>query len=796
MKNLLQALLVWLLATTTSIAAVTQNNLLSYGARAGGGFDNYEALTNAITTTLVRGLGSLYIPSGRYLVTREVTLPSRLVMYGDPVDLSYKGLTPRQSVFYTTGTNTLFRTPELTFPNDTLPYWADFITLRDLYLEGPYLQGTAPSTGGAGLYVMGALSCRFQNLKIEGFSIGVVYGNCAEILDQNTFVQNCYYGMMDYRKNFIAPANYYDCLVTHNNTFILNNVVSLVLDNPRYSSFVGGEIINNLTNEVPKIKIQNVKDDSNIHISNFAAIENQADYPLIESDESGHGIFTLENSNCAVDRTNVVFRANGYFDGLYLRNNAYQRTITDNRSPIVWASGSGENSYLRGNDISVGPSHPNWFDMFVRNDQLGSGPMNDYPPPGWIQINPVPNSGSAGNDGSILLSGDYGFTTNSICGLARAFWRTTTTNNVYTFIADTNLTKNVTQIYVTATVYDNGGTNVPLCIVQGWGNQGTGWERISQAKIGSYTNPVTGLAFSKWAWSVVAKDPSVATNGLRWVQLFDIYGNPTDANRYGLERMCVYINQSQNPYVPRILTHGSQPDGYEGFHAPGNYTSIYWNDYSGSAVEPGWINRQYGQSSDKWDLIGNVVGPATPVAGTVPAWANTTNNTLRGSQLYTATNGNTSLGTADVSTYRLFITGVTTNSPMRIQGSSPAVQISDGVAYGNTAFALSPLNGNVTYANSLVVAPSGDITTGYSLTADRLIATTSITSPLLELTTMTTGTLTSTNGLLFLAKASGPTAASIGAGNGQLWLSNSSPPTLYFRYTTDGVSATDKLLSP
>lgn len=68
-------------------------------------------------------------------------------------------------------------------------------------------------------------------------------------------------------------------------------------------------------------------------------------------------------------------------------------------------------------------------------------------------------------------------------------------------------------------------------------------------------------------------------------------------------------------------------------------------------------------------------------------------------------------------------------------------------------------------------------------------------APLLQLNELNTGTLTTTNGVIYRAAADGPSAATIGAGNGALWSSNSTPATLYWR-TSDGATTTDTLVAP
>lgn len=40
------------------------------------------------------------------------------------------------------------------------------------------------------------------------------------------------------------------------------------------------------------------------------------------------------------------------------------------------------------------------------------------------------------------------------------------------------------------------------------------------------------------------------------------------------------------------------------------------------------------------------------------------------------------------------------------------------------------------------------------------------------------------------------TPASIGAGHGRMWLSNDTSGTLYFRFTSDGVTPVDTKLAP
>lgn len=805
MKKLQRLLFILLFTPLVSEAAWREINLISAGADPNGRSNVSDILTNLITLATNE---PIRIPFGRYLVTKTITLPSGTKLYGDAPELLYKGAGLRGPVFFATNNITIFRTTPTT--NTMLSgEWTASIVLRNISTEGPWLQGTAPSDGSSwGFDFQGVNNFRLSGLKAEGFSGGIRIRNNAEISMRDCMWQNNYYGRWEQRDPNTLDGKYYDSLITTFDEWNENNVVPITLYNPRFSTTIGGVIINNLSNDVPKVFVTNVRDDSQISLQSLEAAENQSIYSLVKIDGYGAGSIEIVNCNLGVDQNAPVIESSGYVDSLTIRGGQLQRRITNDHSPIIWLKTptiQTNNAYLRQNSIVLDVLHPSWYNVFVRNDQPGRRPENDYTPPGYIQINPFPNTGQAGNDGVIAIAGNYSYTTNSITDIAKVYWQSTNLDeHVYTFNVNSNYARGIDQFYATALVYDNGGTNVPLVIPQGWGDQGVGWERISQSKIGTFTNANTGVVFSKWAWLVTLKDQSYAAAGLNSVQLFYIYGTSdagTKAN-YGLERFCVYVPQQKNPYVPRMLTHSSKPvTGLEGFHTPNNSQGFYWNDFSSTRYPLGWKNVAYGQPGT-WVSVGDVYGNTNRNQYSIPTLQNTDDNGLQTTNsVYVSSDGKrVSIGTSDTATYPLFLFGPSDYSlaTLRLQQPiNPAIQLSDGIDYASSV-ALDSTNNFMWLgeSSSHLKLQSGNVYMGGSLSVSGTLLAASISTPLFEATDLNTSTLTTTNGLKFISTATGPTAASIGAGNGQLWLSNSSPPTLYFRYTTDGVAATDKLLSP
>lgn len=676
------------LKATTAGDVIDRSNVKWWGAKGDGATDDYSSLTNAIATAAT-AKQALYIPAGTYLISKTIELPSYVCIYGDPSDMGYRGSIPRRSVIKTATNISAFQTPRLTAPNNMLAYWVHHIVLKDLYIEGTQYQAS-PYSNSVGLDISGCYASVFDNMHVEGFGTGFMFWNVADIVVNDPLSQNNFYGAV-VRRDPAAGSLYYDCVLTFNDFININNQVCLLLDNPRHVGFFGGNIISNWTNSSPT-QITNVIADSQIIFHGLFAMENHSYGPHISVD--GHGLGNLTVQNCNLETANFnqpYIETEGYFDNItFVDNSIERRTGTNKCAPVVWAKrpSSDVNTYLQRNAVTVHGNTPAWFDTFVRNDQLMSRPENDHVPPGYIPLNPLPagSAGVGGADGVVQIAGDYAFTRDSIGTLGKVYWQTTDANNAYLLLTDTNLTKGITHIYVTAVLYDNEEANVPILNVFGWGVQGD-WYRISQSKIGSYTNPTTGVAFSKWAWCMIASDQAEATNGLSSIQLIGFYGTAA-ANRsdYGLESVRAYALAAENPYGPRFQTASTSPTtGLEGLAYRGK---ILWNDYSSTSNVVGWIAKQDTWIAD-WNTIGNVYSPPSQTQYEFPFLSAATGGALGASGVYgSAATGQMALGTtthigtrmtlADTSgaTAALWI-GKTTNA------SVPFIMLSDTVDYAS-----------------------------------------------------------------------------------------------------------------
>lgn len=655
-------------------------DLRAFGAVEGGVEDSFEQIQEAVDYCVANGLALIW--RGDYASSQTITLPSGIRIIAMPMDYTYK-VNPRgvQGGSLTMLANvSAFQTVRLSPPSDTIGFWARDINIEKLYIKGTQVHLDS-ETSSVGLDLTGCYSSRFSG-HVEGFGIGILTENVAELDIADSIIQNCYYGLI-IRRDPPAGGRVYDAIVNVLNVLNVNNQIPLLLDNVRYAGIFGGEIISNVTNTGP-VKVVNTRDDSTIIFHGMKAFENQSHTALIVVDTNGLGNLSMEKCNSAVNNFNQpIVDVSGYFNSIKITDNQLQRTTGTNKiAPLVWARRppSDENNYVRANSIEVHGNDPHWFDAFVRNDQLMSRPENDFVPPGYVHLNPLMNTGSAGEDGIISVAGDYAFTTNSMTGIAKVFWQNVATNNVYSLLTPTNLTKGIDHIYVTATLYDNDEDDIPILNVQGWGDQGE-WNRISQSKIGSFTNPTTGVVFSKWAWCVTVQDQSKATNGLSHVQLFDIFGTTaSDRSEFGLERFCVYAPIQKNPYSARQRTSPTVPgSGLEGWAKPGD---VIWNDFTSTTSPNGWINRSLGNPG-QWNAIGDVWVVGAKSQYEFPYFS-AADNRLGGSGVYgRSTGGRLAIGTSSTdAASRLVITDNT---------AGPMIHISNARLGENTIFTFSDI---------------------------------------------------------------------------------------------------------
>lgn len=601
-------------------------DLRAFGAIEGGTVDAYAAITNALEYCSQNNV-RLDI-HGTYLISQPVDLPLWVAIQGTAVDQGYKNISrrPKRSVIKTSGDFTALRTPRLPEGFDTSSFWATYISIKDIYLEGPGSQSMADSAS-VGLDITGSFFAQINNVHAEGFGTGMVFHNISDMFVYEPYVQNCYRGIRVKRTDFR-----YDCIAVFINPVIINNRLTWELDNPRAVFVHGGTSINNLNLALPMVSIINVKDDSQIVFSQHV-MENQSQTdPRFETDSSGLGTLIVENCNLSVDQNVSIVEANGQFDLIKVTGNQFQRfapETTPIHAPIVWAKATpNDNGYYRGNRIIVENNTPNWYDAFVRNDQPSARPENDFIPTGFINLNPHPNTDKF-QDGITEAYGDFGFTwTNNWTGSARVFWRSSPTNNHILLWTGTNYTRGVDQIYVTATVYDNGGLNVPELYVEDWGTNGVNWQAIAKAKIGEFN--IGGVTFSKWAWTGLPRAPSLATNGLWKVQLLNVYGT-NDANqaKYGMERFSVYApgqkNASEWVRNRKPMRPSPPSSGLEGYYNVGDFI---WNDHTLTTNVVGWVCRVAGQPGHWMVAGGDVYGTGTYRQHAIPRFKNLTDNGL------------------------------------------------------------------------------------------------------------------------------------------------------------------------
>lgn len=643
-----------------------------YGAKGDGITDDYSALTNALAVAAAAG-ETLFLPAGTYLISKTITLPANhFSIRGEPMDLAYKGFGPVRAVIKVSGAFTALQSQRLVAPNNTLAFWSSYFDLRDIYLEGPYLQATAVP-GCVGLDLTGVRVFQISNVHVEGFGTGFVFRNCSEAYVYNLLVQNCVYGIVDGRDP-AGLGTYYDCLITHINCQSLNNQISILEDSPRSSYWIGGELINNVA--TPNILITNCASDSAMVFDKVVVENHSTTYAGWESDTNGFGQLVIQNCNLETDQNMPIVGANGWFDLIKLEGNSMQRS-TDRTNALVWAhSPPGQNWYLRTGRIVVENNAHSWFDSWIRNDWPGSRPENDFIPSGYVNLNPNPNA-DHGMDGIISIAGNVQFNTNSICGMARTWWASSTTNNVYTLNVPTNLTVGLDSVYATATLYDNGGADVPTANVQGWGAQGVGWNRIGPCFLGYHTNLVTGVIFSKYGWWFVQLEPA-PTNALTSVQLFNIYGG-AGLDDTGIERFCVYAPAQKNPYGAVTPTHSSIPStGLEGWHRVGDF---YRNDFTTNKTAYGWFCTADGNPGT-WVSVGDAYGTTNHTQNAIAIFNTGTDNGITASGVYAGTNGNVAIGSSDVSTYPLSITKNGGLPQLRLQSvDAPGIQFSDLVDF-------------------------------------------------------------------------------------------------------------------
>ena len=132
-------------------------NVRNYGAKGKGATDDTASIQTAVRDITTVGGGKLFFPTGVYLVSSKISLPSGIIVEG--TNSNYFGncrlqlTAPDQSIFFIGGNRRR-------------------ILIRDLELKATTLKGTK-AIEAAGEYGSSSFQIEFSNLSISGFDRGI-----------------------------------------------------------------------------------------------------------------------------------------------------------------------------------------------------------------------------------------------------------------------------------------------------------------------------------------------------------------------------------------------------------------------------------------------------------------------------------------------------------------------------------------------------------------------------------------------------------------------------------------------
>lgn len=826
MKKLL-AVLALLFAAFHAHAAVTQLNLLSFGADPSGVRDSYSAVTNALQAGATLKLG-VYAPGGRYKLSQTVFFPYTQVgtdrrfhtqLQGDFASYGSKstdGANNPGTVFFTTGNFTAFATP-IPVP-DIYANWIGLISFRDIYVLGPQNAGSS-LTASVGISIVDCISLQAGRVHVEGFGTGILLKNGADLVfDDWVLVQNNYYGIYAQRTNNTDMQVWFSYLST------LNNQINIMADNVRSFWVKSGQNIANLVRATPLPRvIATNSSNSQLHFENYTAENDENIETFRMAGEFSQ--LTIENSNFESTQSGII-RAERPFDSIVVRNsNADRGVLATFPGPpwLVLTNSAALDDNVRSCTVTLDGNSPDSANYSVRNDFLNRNILEDVIPPQAIQINQVPTLDRY-DENYLQILGNFAFTTNNVqCGTNRLYWTINDPANSAIRIIPARPMKGADTLTVTFVCYDDGGATIPQVYdVGGIGSAPNDWIQIYRANLGSWTVGVR--TFNKYQITVAIKNKTTAAaNGVRWVGLSGFYGGGIGSEA-GIECANVYTDgRHLGDMIPLHLNKVSYT---------GNQLQITNYAQNVAIISSGMTNAE----------VATFISGTSYVATNGPSITFRHSNTNTGERLASikgmfSLDGDGGYGTLAFGTRKSDADGILYSAYLDEHGFlglgvlRPQARLHvDGVARADTYWinsgadvipgqsaTIEVLNSggamnHLEWTNGILITNIGGVVPNtLQLAASNLVTITpdvniigslnvsgAIAAPTLNLTTLNTGTLSVTNGVIYKFAQDGPSAATIGAYNFALWASNAVSPTAatvwYRRDTTDGIAATDTLI--